>query len=136
MLECGGVQAKNRQAILIKNVMLVATSTLFFWIFGYTIQSSSAEGSENGFMGTDFETNAFLSKTPKDGNPLINWYFGFAFAATAATIISGSVAERTHFRAYIAYSAVTTAFVYPVVAYWGWNADGFLKKAGGANDTS
>jgi Amt family ammonium transporter len=135
MLEVGGVQAKNRQSILMKNVMLVATSAISFWAIGFILLSSSKPGDENAFMGTDGD-NAFLNKVDKNGANLINWFFGWAFAATAATIVSGCVAERTNVKAYVGYSIGLTAVIYPVVAYWGWNDDGWLKKAGGEHDTN
>jgi Amt family ammonium transporter len=135
MLETGGVQAKNRQSILLKNVMLIATSALSYWAIGFVLLSSSPAGDENSFLGADGK-NAFLSGVPKKGADYINWFFGFAFAATAGTIVSGAVAERTHFRVYVVYSAVLTAFVYPVVAYWGWNDDGWLKAAGRSFDVN
>jgi len=91
--------------------------------------SDSKPEDTNNFMGVNGDL-MFLNKVDQDGATYIGWFFGFAFAATSATIISGAVAERTAFRAYIAYSMVTTAFVYPVVAHWGWSSDGWLKVAG------
>lgn len=143
MLEAGGVQAKNRQSILIKNVMLIATSALSWWIIGYQINGGGPGKTGTDHAGWSFigqadgsKTSSVLAETPVDGETYIGWFFGFAFAATAATIVSGAVAERTHFRAYIAYSAVLTAFVYPVVAYWVWNGNGWLLNAGDVQDSN
>lgn len=133
MLEAGGVQAKNRQAILIKNVMLVATSALSWWVLGFLL--SAGQDSDSVFAGRSdgSKTTAFLKDAPKDGTTLINWFFGFAFAATSATIVSGALAERVHFKAYLVYSAVVTSIVYPIVAYWGWAGNGWLKNAGASS---
>lgn len=92
--------------------MLVATSGISWWALGYQLSATTQAIGDGGntFVGTadGGTTSAFLKSVPKTGTNLVGWFFGFAFAATAATIVSGAVAERTHFRAYIGYSAVLT----------------------------
>merc|ERR1712113_101201 len=82
---------------------------------------SHANESGNFFIGT---SNFFLTAEPGDGYR--NFFFQWAFAATAATIVSGAVAERIKIPAYFIYSFVITSFIYPVVVHWVWSGDGFM----------
>jgi ammonium transporter, Amt family len=106
---------KNALNILIENVIDACVAELVFYLVGYGVAyGKNEDGTGNGFIGTgDFA----LSETGKTG-AWHNWFFQWAFAAAAATIVSGSVAERCRFEAYFAYSSMITAFVYHVVVHW------------------
>ena len=85
----------------------------------------------NGFIGTPARS-AFLQGYVDDegayGGEWASWFFQYVFAATAATIVSGAMAERTTIAAYLVYTSIMTAFVYPVVVHWVWSNDGWLSS--------
>lgn len=122
-LEAGAVRSKNVTNILIKNVMDSFVSGIAYWIFGYAFAYGEG-GSVQQFIGASH----FASH---DMNPehYATFFFQYTFAATAATIVSGAVAERCEFIAYFIYSCFITGFIYPVVSHWawgsGWLSDGF-----------
>merc|ERR1719454_968190 len=133
LLEAGSVSAKNSTNILFKNLLDACISGISFYACGYafafgdpnpddelpTFSHSNETG--NFFIGL---SNFFL--TAEDGKGYRSFFFQWAFAATAATIVSGAVAERIKIQAYFLYSFVITSFIYPVVVHWVWSADGFM----------
>jgi len=130
MLEAGAVSRKNVRNILVKNVMDACLGALTFWLVGYGVAyggNGSFMGDEHFFGGECLDDYFNPSKTC--GHSYIDWFFQFAFAATAATIVSGAVAERTHFACYFIYSIVLTGLVYPTVVHWVWGG-GFLAEEG------
>merc|ERR1711988_302450 len=135
MLEAGAVQAKNRSAILLKNVFALATAGICWYLFGFQV-AFGASG-HGGFLGTDNsdpdKTFVALADLPHTGTALLTWFFQFAFAATAATIVSGAVAERVSFRGYLIFATALTTFIYPVVVYWNRSSKGWLINAGHEN---
>jgi len=140
MLEVGCVQPKNRSSILLKNLMCLTVGGISWWALGYLLATgvNMSTQSAPGFLGKSdgSDTIAFLADLEKTGTNYIGWFFGFAFAATAATIVSGAVAERIQYRAFFILISLITGFVYPVVAYWGWGSNGWLKMAGNDVDVS
>ena len=126
MLECGFTQAKNSVNILMKNVSTISIGTLCYFVIGFGIMFGS---SQSGFFGGD---GYFLNfKEPIDfGIPTYAfWFFQAVFAATAATIVSGAVAERAKFSTYIAFTIIITSLIYPVVGHWTWGG-GWLAQLG------
>lgn len=120
MVEAGFVRAKNTTNILMKNVLDACIGAIAFFAVGFALAYGvDGDGEANGLFGlgnfflNDFEDYAF-------------WIFQFAFAATAATIVSGAMAERTKFSAYLIYTACITALIYPVVVHWAWDGNGWL----------
>ena len=128
MVEAGFTRAKNACNILMKNFMDFSAGSLLFWAVGFGLMYGTSKG---GWIGT---SNFFLSDAVTDGVidnwAYADWFFQAVFAATAATIVSGAMAERTNFRAYLIYSVFITAFIYPIQGHWTWQGDGFLTKLG------
>jgi len=119
-LEAGSVRSKNTVNILIKNMLDAFIGAVSYWALGWAL-AYGAGG--NPFCGG----SGFLNyKLPYSEYP--KWMFQFVFAATAATIVSGAVAERCHFVAYFIYSIIITGWVYPPVSHWAWDSTGWLYK--------
>lgn len=126
MLCAGSVQKKNVQNSMLKNLLDACGAALGFYSVGYAFAYGGSEecvkngcGGEKTFIGT---TNFFLQGVEDD----MFWLFQFAFAATSATIVAGTLAERCQMTAYLCYSLALTGFVYPVVAHSIWSPQGFL----------
>lgn len=127
LLESGNVRFKNYQNILLKNCMDACVGAMVWWICGFAFAFGLKEDSDNTFIGSQY---FFANKLDEDGAPGYGWwFFQFAFACTAATIVSGSLAERVNIPNYILYSAFMTGFIYPVVVAWSWGG-GFLTSWG------
>ncbi len=115
MVEIGFTRAKNACNILMKNMMDFSVGAIAYWAVGFGLMF----GVSNGYFGT---SHFFFSGVAEADQPwnFAFWMFQVVFAATAATIISGAVAERTKFSAYLAYSAVVSALIYPIFGSWAW----------------
>jgi len=120
MLCAGSVRQKNVKNIMLKNLLDAVGGALGFWSIGF----ANAYGTGGKFIGTS--TERFFLNDYSGGAEYIDFFFQFTFAATAATIVAGTVAERCKMQAYLLYSVFLTAFVYPVVVHAIWNTDGFL----------
>jgi Amt family ammonium transporter len=120
LVEAGFTRAKSVANIMMKNLIDFCAGAVAFFAFGFAIAfNGSFDGFGKFFGGTDFflSTGSFAY-----GNltPEVFFIFQVAFAATAATIVSGAMAERTKFKAYLAYSFVISLIIYPVVVRWQW----------------
>ena len=133
MVEAGFTRSKNTANILMKNLMDFATGSIFYWLVGYSFMY----GAGNAFFG-DFSLFAFNPAEDSYGagySDFADLMFQTVFAATAATIVSGAMAERTKFSAYLIFSVVITLIIYPVSGHWTWgggwlNDLGFIDFAG------
>lgn len=123
MLESGLCRQKNTVNILMKNFINVAMGVIAYYFIGYGL---SGEGTPV------FGTSGFMLQgiDVRDPMTLIFFVFALMFCATAATIVSGAMAERMKWSAYLVYAFVMTAVIYPVVAKWVWTGDGWLMKLG------
>jgi len=131
MVESGFTRAKSAVNIMMKNLMDFSMGSLAFWAVGFGLMFGT---SPTGWIGTD---GFFLSGwTGLEGDQwvLAFWMFQCVFAATAATIVSGAVAERTKFTGYLIYSIVLCAVIYPIFGSWAWgsllNGGGWLENLG------
>ena len=129
MVEAGFTQAKNAVNILMKNLMDFSIGTIAFFLLGFGLMF----GATNGLFGTtDFAIKNILGNGE-------HWNYTFlifqtVFAGTSATIVSGAMAGRTKFKAYLVYSVFICAFIYPIFGSWAWgsllNGNGWLEKLG------
>ncbi len=128
LVEAGLTRAKNVANIMMKNVMDFSAGVLAFFAIGYGLaygETGTAFFGTNGFFLTGIEE---AYGTP--GSLAVSFFFQVAFAAAAATIVSGAMAERTKFKAYFFYSLIITAVIYPLVVRWTWGG-GWLNDVGG-----
>ena len=122
MVETGFTRAKNAGNIIMKNLMDFCLGTPLFWLIGFGLMF----GAGSKFIGT---IDLFADGVVGEG---YNWgtlIFQTVFCATAATIVSGAMAERTKFSAYCVYSAIISAVIYPVSGHWIWGG-GWLSELG------
>ncbi|MBN2201299.1 ammonium transporter [bacterium] len=129
MVETGFTRAKNTVNIMMKNLMDFAIASLAFFLVGFGLMF----GRSNGLFGTTHFFLGGMTAGPQDWD----WtflIFQTVFAGTAATIVSGAMAERTKFSGYLIYSAIISLIVYPVFGSWAWGSllagGGWLEKIG------
>mmetsp|Transcript_22250 Transcript_22250/g.33310 ORF Transcript_22250/g.33310 Transcript_22250/m.33310 type:complete len:527 (-) Transcript_22250:1190-2770(-) len=127
MICAGAVRRKNVQNTTLKNLLDVCGGAIAFYTVGYSFSFGDHSDGPVTFIGTG---NFFLLDMADDdtGVAYSYWLFQFAFAATSATIVAGTLAERCQMNAYLFYSMALTGFVYPVVAHAIWSSRGFLNK--------
>src|SRR6056297_2154430 len=133
MVETGLTRAKNAGNIIMKNLMDFSAGAVAYWAVGWALMYGAP--SLGGFIGSN---GFFLSYTQEtmsaygvsDMSAIFrDWMFQVVFAATAATIVSGAMAERTKFSAYLVYSVFISGLLYPMSGHWIWGG-GWLSELG------
>lgn len=131
MLCAGAVRAKNAKNIILLNLLDACFGSLAWYITGFAFAFGDPTANDDGsydftksqaFIGNRYFVQNTLARTS-----YVTWFFQFTFAATAATIVSGAVAERCRFEAYMLYEFMLVMFVYPVVAHWEWSPFGWAS---------
>ena len=117
-LGAGLIRSKNTTNYLTKSFMDFAIASLGFWAFGFAFMLGDTA---SGFIGL---TGWFLTS-----GDYVGWIFQMVFAATAATIVAGAMAERTKLQTYLAYSFIVSALIYPIYGHWVWGG-GWLAEMG------
>lgn len=133
MVEVGLSRGKNAANVAMKNLMTIAIGVIMYFLVGYGLMFGSDAG---GVIGTsNFCLAGITAATHIAGiNGFVYFFFEAIFCATCVTIVSGAVAERTNFYAYLFFCVIATAIIYPFLGHWIWSADGWLRSIVGFHD--
>ncbi|WP_373480956.1 ammonium transporter [Geminocystis sp.] len=122
-LESGLTRSKNSINVAVKNFADFAVSVMLFWAFGYALMFGI---SQTGWVGTNY----FFFNSPNESSIVVFFIFQAMFCGTSTTIISGAVAERIQFWAYLITTILVSGLIYPLFGHWAWNENGWLKEIG------
>jgi Amt family ammonium transporter len=122
LVETGLTRAKNATNIVMKNLMDFCFGAVVYWAIGWGLMYGKDLG---GFVGG----SEFFKGPMGDPSFYRDWFFQVVFAATAATIVSGAMAERTQFKSYLIYTCFISAIIYPISGHWIWGS-GWLSELG------
>ncbi len=141
MVESGLCRAKNSVNILAKNFIVFAIASLSFWFVGWGLMFGNGNpfiGLEGVFFAGGADNSPAMGDAYKGAYTALNWtgvplwakfFFQLVFAGTAATIVSGAVAERVKFKSFILFSFILVAVMYPITGHWIWGG-GWLQSLG------
>jgi Amt family ammonium transporter len=127
LVETGLTRAKNATNITMKNVMDFCFGAIVYWAIGWGFMYG--KDALGGLIGTDQFFHGPMALDLEAGGFYKSWFFQVVFAATAATIVSGAMAERTQFKSYLIYTCFISAFIYPISGHWVWGG-GWLAELG------
>ncbi|MDR2864681.1 MAG: ammonium transporter [Spirochaetaceae bacterium] len=127
LVETGLTRAKNATNITMKNVMDFCFGAIAYWAIGWGIMYGKDKG---GLIGIDQFFFSPMNFDEEAGVFYRTWFFQVVFAATAATIVSGAMAERTKFKSYLIYTVFISALIYPIEGHWVWSPNGWLAQLG------
>jgi Amt family ammonium transporter len=127
MLEAGMVRSKNTAVICLKNIGLFSIAGIMYFLIGYNLMYDGVDG---GYLGSFslFDRNSEVDLETGYASAS-NWYFQMVFVATAASIVSGALAERILIWPFFLFVAILTGFIYPIAGSWHWG-EGWLKEMG------
>jgi Amt family ammonium transporter len=134
LVECGFTRARNSANIIMKNLMDFSIGSVAYYVVGFGLMFGATAGGLVGVTGL-FRPETMGLEIFDALTPSVFIIFQTVFAATAATIVSGAMAERTQFRAYVIYSFIITLVIYPISGHWAWGGGwlgglGFMDFAG------
>jgi len=131
MVEAGMCRSKNAVNILAKNLFVFALAVTSYWFIGYSLMYGGSVADGWLYFGGLFFDPTVTADMVSDAGlvPTVDFLFQSAFAGTAATIVSGLVAERVKFGEFVVFAVVLTAFIYPIAGSWKWNG-GWLDSLG------
>ncbi|PNW84804.1 hypothetical protein CHLRE_03g159254v5 [Chlamydomonas reinhardtii] len=133
VLCAGSIRSKNCMNILLKNMLDACVGAIGFYVFGYAFAYGRKYGqNSNGFIGNWNFALSYTTQTSMSGTEFttFGWhqfFFQWSFCAATTTIVSGAVAERCTFMAYMIYAFFLSSFVYPVIVHWVWDGQGWLS---------
>lgn len=128
MLEAGLVRSKNVSMQCLKNISLYSIAGIMYWCLGYSLMYTGVDG---GFIGTLGPYSWPAAGVANEGEYSVgsDWFFQMVFAATTASIVSGTVAERIKLWPFLLFTIILTGFLYPIAGSWKWGA-GWLDTLG------
>ncbi|MDR3305245.1 MAG: ammonium transporter [Clostridiales Family XIII bacterium] len=129
MVETGFTRAKNAGNIIMKNLIDFSFGSIMYWLVGFGIMFGTSVGGFIGIPDIALFGQTIYTAAPDGVSPWSFVIFQTVFCATAATIVSGAMAERTKFSAYCIYTLVISALIYPIEAHWAWGG-GWLNNVG------